>query len=354
MDSEKAKKGMINKDYVKSYCASYTNNILDTAFKDSPFLKGSDLKELCNPEQINFNLLKAIFLQWEAEVNKFQNPYFDHEASAVQNALKTYMQVLSRHIKLDKGSLRPLLQEAVEETLYQVFDPKYFFENFLWPGDTNHMTLDELVKLKRFLKVNIEFYHELLKPWIDEQKVEITKSDYWSRLNVIVEDWVHWESNKDYETAFSKVVALNTKTLWNQQAKASTDNLETMDNVNQRFAREVISLNDTLQTDQNLLVDELTKKVDRIESLEKSLNINQKFRFANELFGGDSNEFNEVIKQVDQCSSYHEAIQALENRDALRSQWDEEDQVVIEFLQLLSKRFSAPGPAFGERPSSTR
>ena len=74
------KKGTINKDYIKSYSASYTNNILDTAFKEGPYLQGNDLKRLCNLEQINYNLLKAIFLQWEAEVNKLQNP--SNESSA--------------------------------------------------------------------------------------------------------------------------------------------------------------------------------------------------------------------------------------------------------------------------------
>ena len=354
MTSGEPNKGKINKDYVKSYCASYTNNILDTAFKESPFLQGSDLKKLCNPEQINFNLLKAIFLQWEAEVNKFHNPYFDHEAPAVQSALKTYMQVLSRHIKLDKGSLRPLLQEAVEETLYQVFQPKHFFENFLWPTDTNVMEINELVKLKRFLKINLEFYQELLKPWIEKPQPEISKSDYWKRLNVVAEEWELWEDTPDYINAFSKVVALNTKTLWNQPVKEDTDIQPAVNNVNQQFAREVTSLNDTLQKHQNTLVDELTKKVEKIDSLNKSLNINQKFRFTNELFGGDSKEFELVIQKVDEAISYDQAIEELNGGASLRSQWNDQDQVVQEFLSLISKRFNEPGPAFGERPSSAK
>ena len=355
MDSEKAKKGIINKDYVKSYCASYTNNILDTAFKETPFLRGSDLKGLCNPEQIDFNLLKAIFLQWEAEVSKFRNPYFDHEAPSVQSALKTYMQVLSRHIKLDKGSLRPLLQEAIEETLYQVFDPKYFFENLLWPGDASHMTIEELVKLKRFLKINVSFYDELLTPWVDSKEPEIARSAYWSRLTSIVNDWEDWEPTDDYASAFSKIVALNTQNLCKDAQKFKTEPTNApVENLNQGFAKEVVSLNDTLQKRQNTLVDELTKQVESIENIKQSLNINQKFRFVNELFAGNANEFDEVINKVDNCSSYLEATKILETGASQRTQWDDDNQVVIEFFELLSKRFNAPGPAFGERPSSTR
>mgnify|MGYP001811766340 FL=1 len=216
------------------------------------------------------------------------------------------------------------------------------------------MAINELVKLKRFLKINVEFYQELLKPWIEKQQPEISKSDYWKRLNHVVNEWELWEDTKDYASAFSKVVALNTKALWDQPVQEEEDNQSTVNNVNQRFAREVTSLNDTLQNHQNTLVDELTKKVEKIDNLNKSLNINQKFRFTNELFGGDKNEFESVVKKVDECLNYDQAIKELDGGASLRSQWDEQNQVVQEFLTLISKRFSAPGPAFGERPSSAK
>jgi hypothetical protein len=355
MDSGQVEKYTINRDYIKSYCASYTNNILETAFKESPFLQGRDLKGLCNPEQINFNLLKAIFLQWEAEVSKFENPYFDHDAPAVQNALKTYMEVLSRHIKLDKGSLRPLLQEAVEETLYQVFSPVYFFENFLWPPESSRLKFDELIKLRRFLKINAAFFDGLLLPWKETNKMEVAQDEYWKRLQLFSEEFEEWEDTADYVQAFSKVVALNVNNLWNKTYDSSEERKDQeINNVNQQFAKDVVSLNEILQKDQTTLVDQLTKKVEKIDNLKKGLNINQKFRFVNELYGGNSSEFNETIEKIDQSSGYHEAIKILESESSLRSQWDMEDETVKELIQLISNRFNEPGPAFDERPSSTK
>ncbi len=350
------KKGTINRDYIKSYSASYTNNILDTAFKEGPYLQGNALKKLCNPEQINYNLLKAIFLQWEAEVNKLQNPYFDHSAPAVQNALKTYMEVLSRHINLDKGSLRPLLQQAVEETLYQVFCPLYFFENFLWPPEIGSLMLDEITKLKRFVRINQAFLKELIAQWKEEDKTEIELSEYSSGLQRLSIQWDQkWEPTDDYETAFSKVVALHPQTIWKPEIEPRSEGAKQIpNNVNQQFTREVVSLNDTLQKEHITLADQLNKKVEHVDNIKRSLNINQKFRFVNELYGGNSNEFNQVLEKIDQCKNYGEAIKTLDDNSSLRSEWNMETPAVKELIDLVSKRFSESGPAFGEHPFSTK
>lgn len=350
------KKGTINRDYIKSYSASYTNNILDTAFKEGAYLQGNALTKLCNPEQINYNLLKAIFLQWEAEVSKLQNPYFDHSAPAVKNALKTYLDVLSRHINLDKGSLRPLLQQAVEETLYQVFCPLYFFENFLWPPETGSLMLVEIAKLRKFVRINQEFLKELIGQWEAENKTEIKLSEYNNGLQRLSSQWDQkWESTEDYEVAFSKVVALHPQTIWKQKIQSeSKEYKQIQNNVNQQFAREIVSLNDTLQKEHTTLADQLNKNIQQVDNIKKSLNINQKFRFVNELYGGNSDEFNQVLEMMDQCNNYREAIQILDNNSSLRSEWNMENPAVKELLDLVSKRFSESGPAFGGRPFSIK
>jgi len=350
------KEGTINKDYIKAYSASYTNNILDTAFKEGPYLQGNDLQRLCSPEQINYNLLKAIFLQWEAEINKLQNPYFNHSAPAVQNALKTYMEVLSRHIQLDKGSLRPLLQQSVEETIYQVFSPLYFFENFLWPIEINSMTMKEITKLRRFVRINQAFIRELVKRWEEQGLKEVTLQDYHEGLKSLSVDWTQsWEATGDYEISFSKVVALRTQSIWMMPNKTqSQEQTEVPKNVNQQFAREIVSLNDSLQKDQITLADQLNKNVENINNLKQSLNINQKFRFVNEIYGGDTVEFDKVLDKLDSCKDHQEAILLLENDTNFRNEQSQENEAVKELLDLVSKRFSEPGPAFGGRPFSTK
>lgn len=348
------KQGNINRNYVKTYCASYTNNILDTAFKDSPYLTGNDLRELCNPVQINFNLLRTIFLQWEAEVFKMQNPYFDHEAPAVKNALKVYMEVLSRHIRLDKSSLRPLLQQAVEETVYQVFSPTYFFESLLWPTKLGTIRLSELDKLKRFIRINQSFLEQLINQWEDQNKLEVELPDFRKDIKELASEWDQWEPANDYALSFSKVVAIHSQSLWSKVEQVDHDKPPEVNvsNVNQRFAKEIKSLNDSLQKEQVTLADQLNQQVDKVESLKKGLNLNQRFRFINDLYGGDNNQFNKVIEMIDQCNSYSEAMEILDKNSSQRAEWDMEGEAVKELKKVVSKRFNVPGPAFGERPTS--
>ncbi len=331
--------GKINRDYLKSYSVSYTNNILDTAFKEGPHLAGRDLTTLCTPEQVNYNLLKNIFLQWEAELSKLESPYFDYKAPAVQTALKTFMDVLSRHIKLDQGSLRPLLQQAVEETMHQVFQPEYYYQHFIWPDGSKSLKTKELINLKRFVRVNRGLLLELIDEQAKENKDSITEEEFYKFIEQNVLQWQNqWDSVDVNVEAFSKVIAMQVSNLWKKEAVpvAPKENGSTK-NVNERYAKKVVSLNDKLQKDQNTLADQHLNK--KVQNIKESLTINQKFMFVNELFAGDSQEFGTVLEKIEKCGTYIEAVKIIDDNSSGRSQWDMESTAVKELLDLVSRRF---------------
>ena len=326
--------GKINRDYIKSYSASYTNNILDRAFNEGPYLLGRDLTVLCNPEQINYNLLKTIFLQWESEISKLQSPYFDYQAEAVQKAMKTFMDVLSRHIRLDKGSLRPLLQQALEETLYQVFDVEYYYLNSIWPDNSNHISYQELVNLKRFVRVNRGLLLELIETQKDQSR--LSKEDYTSFIRQNVDAWKNqWEPVDGYVEEFSKVVALDTTALWATSKKPAEGN-GTAANVNEKFATKAVSLNDKLQKEQTTLADQLNKQ--KVSSIKDTLTINQRFMFVNELFEGNSEAFGNLLDRIEGCDSYREALVAIENSKQ-EFDYDMESEAAQELVSLVARRF---------------
>jgi len=328
--------GKINRDYIKSYSASYTNNILDTAFKDGPHLQGSDLTVLCTPEQINYNLLKTIFLQWESEVTKLQSPYFDYKADAVQKALKTFMDVLSRHILLDKSDLRPLLQQAVEETLYQVFDPESYYQASVWPDNSTDLSAQELVNLKRFVRVNRGLLLELIEHHKDQ--ANISKAAYNNFLKQNLTAWKNqWEPVDGYIEAFSKVVALDTAALW---AKATVEPVVengAPSNVNDRFAKETVSLNDKLQKEQTTLADQLNNK--KVTSIKDTLTINQRFMFVNELFEGNTEAFGTMLDEIEGCNSYAEALLIIERKSQSDFNYDMDSEAAKELVSLIARRF---------------
>jgi DNA-binding ferritin-like protein (Dps family) len=215
--------------------------------------------------------------------------------------------------------------------------------------------LFELVKLKKFIRINKGFLKELIDQWEIEKKEDLELNEFRDRINILSAQWhQQWEPTTDYALSFSKVVAIHTQSLWNKQNEVSSEEIidDQLKSVNQRFAKEIVSLNDSLQTERTTLADKLNKQVDKVENLKKGLNINQKFRFINDLYGGDTAEFNQVLDMVDQCNSYREAMEILDNNSSLRNQWDMKGQAFREFMEVVSKRFNEPGPAYGEHPFS--
>lgn len=73
-----------------------------------------------------------------------------------------------------------------------------------------------------------------------------------------------------------------------------------------------------------------------VNSLKKAITINDRIRYTRELFGGDMELMNKVIAHLDQLSSLKEATDYIESI----FDWDELDEAVIEFYDLLEMRFS--------------
>ena len=69
--------------------------------------------------------------------------------------------------------------------------------------------------------------------------------------------------------------------------------------------------------------------------LRHSISLNDSFRFTRELFNGDSERMNRVVKAVDAMTSYDEAISYVSSETIL----DETNDAAVDFIELLKKRF---------------
>lgn len=69
-----------------------------------------------------------------------------------------------------------------------------------------------------------------------------------------------------------------------------------------------------------------------------SININDKFRFINELFKSNTNEYNIAIEQINAVNSLDEANTYLKGLKGIY-QWDEENEMVKKLTTLTQKRF---------------
>ncbi len=75
-----------------------------------------------------------------------------------------------------------------------------------------------------------------------------------------------------------------------------------------------------------------------VADLLKAIGINDKFRYINELFDGNSNEYNIAVNQINTCSEYADADRYVANIREIYH-WKDESEVVSLFMDLVERRF---------------
>jgi hypothetical protein len=78
-----------------------------------------------------------------------------------------------------------------------------------------------------------------------------------------------------------------------------------------------------------------------VSDLKKSIGINEKFSFINDLFDGDLNAYNEAIEKLNSSTDHQSAMQLLNNELAAPRGWTDEGESFQKLKNLLDRRFSA-------------
>lgn len=108
--------------------------------------------------------------------------------------------------------------------------------------------------------------------------------------------------------------------------------------INEIAAVESNSLNDNLKTP----VIELSNKLSDgpIKDLKKAIGINDRFLYINELFRGDEAMYERSIKTINGFSIWPEAEYWIRRELKTKLGWTDSEPTVIQFDQLIKKRFS--------------
>lgn len=96
--------------------------------------------------------------------------------------------------------------------------------------------------------------------------------------------------------------------------------------LNTRFAREQRELGQTLSSRP-------------VEALMKRIDVNERFLFIAELFGGNSDAYGKAIRQLDEQSDVNTALQLLEQDMLPKHQWNPESKVFAHLRDLVEQRF---------------
>lgn len=77
----------------------------------------------------------------------------------------------------------------------------------------------------------------------------------------------------------------------------------------------------------------------KIGSLKGAFGLNDKLQIINELFGGDSNEYNEAINSLDDLPSDEDARRRL-SEIAAHHQWEPDHRLVEDFAKMIERRYA--------------
>ena len=77
----------------------------------------------------------------------------------------------------------------------------------------------------------------------------------------------------------------------------------------------------------------------KIESVFEAISINHRYMFLQELFDGNNELFTTALKDIDVCSTFDEAVEALVQNYAKEFYWDMNSDEVKELLKVVYRKF---------------
>jgi hypothetical protein len=101
------------------------------------------------------------------------------------------------------------------------------------------------------------------------------------------------------------------------------------------------SLNEQLQGKQGSLSLGDTLQEGPVRDLRKAIDLNDRFRFINELFRGDETMYERSIKTINSFSIWPEAEYWIRRELKVKLGWNEQDATVKHFDQMVKRRFNA-------------
>ncbi len=108
--------------------------------------------------------------------------------------------------------------------------------------------------------------------------------------------------------------------------------------VNEMATAANASVNDKLKQSKIDLGDTLTESP--VRDLKKAIGVNDRFLYINELFRGDEVSYERSIKTINGFSILPEAEYWIQRELKVKNGWDDSNDVVKQFYQLVKRRFS--------------
>ncbi len=389
---------------IEKISTAFTHKNLEKCFQNYEQISGEDIVSSTAIPQVNYFILREIFLRWEEETQKFKSQYFDFQAEEVQKSFLDFKNTLSRYILVNKENFAPLLESAVKKTLELYMRPEaffiadfrnlpdfkltqewinknvVFFKKYDWilRELQNHIEEDfiyanhALERVKILLQThtenleeeidaiaqeagftpppaependNLSFFERLVanppKPTASFQEPEI------SPFERIVQKSKVQETQKVEQVIEVETTTIAAPPVVETPVHVVIETPAETHRIVERVTVSKTSIFDNVPTlNDKMSTNEGNSLSDlqqrsKIDSLKGSLSLNQRFAFLNGLFGGNLQDFEAALNLVEESSNYEVAKAALEAKFANTYNWKSDSDESIEFFQLVKRRLS--------------
>ena len=331
-------------DSIDVFSKEISTAICDKFFQMNNKIDGNQLISITGSEQTNLLLVKLLFEKWQLEMDNLKSPYFDFEKEEIKTALSVFMKTLSKHIHVRRKDFEPLLTNAISSSVILHFDSSDFYENRLVIDLDNDVSISGLLELKKYLKFNSSPFFGAIKG-LDRDEVtkkKLVKSikEAYSNADletVGVEDYLESLNAKDQiETLFEEEkVGMELEEVV-EESPVEGNSKPAKTKVVANDDEMALAINEKFGGASKTLADELHDKTKK--DIESSLNLNEKFMFINNLFGGDKEDFKSALIDLEASDDLEEAKSKVWKQYG--SDWDFEGEEVEAFIEVLERRFS--------------
>ena len=315
---------------IKNYSINFASNVLDKYYQKKEAISGEDLLLLTPVQQVNLFVVLELLTIWKREAEQLKSPYFNYKNENVRDALNKFMNVLSKNIEVKREDLEPLVVTATEKAILLIFSPYQYYKNVIDAPGHSRLSIFYLEELNKYIKINRHLLEHMIGHFQKEKIEEVFNEDALTIFNEICEKTS--DTPEDFEiyiTMFNEVTLIDITRFYageDEIIKEAT-----------KPKNEPQSLNDKLHVEKETLVDIHAKK--GVEGLKKSITINQRFMFVNELFEGNSEEFEAVVSFLDNCMDKYDAMDYIQANFAEPKGWDLGSVEYEEFIEVITRRF---------------
>ena len=206
-----------NTNALNEYSKSYARRVAADFYHANPTINGKQILNLTPVNQINLFVVSSLFDKWKGETEKFRSPFFDFSSPEVEEALRSFMNVVSQHIAVRREHLEPLLADATKRTLIALFDPRFYYDDQLRNQPDFTLTADNLRHLIRYTQIN------KFVPLALEQKLNGRPFAYVNQAlgyldEILMQRMQELERPDKYVEMFSEKVAMDLSVLLRGQA----------------------------------------------------------------------------------------------------------------------------------------